>query len=116
MKLSFEDEESLKEAVGSLRFDNPPSDPNTRQLGVESSSSMPLQDQDQDSERNEDIYFNNPPGDPNTLPSQRMGSSSSMQPQERSEDIEMVQPSHSTTNSMIVVQVRTSTYTYTPDR
>ena len=28
MKLSFEDEESFKEAVGSLCFNNPPSDAN----------------------------------------------------------------------------------------
>ena len=54
MKLSFEDEESLKETVESLRFNNPPSDPDsTQQLGVESNNSMPLQEQDQ--ERNEDI-------------------------------------------------------------
>ena len=31
MKLSFDDEESFKEAVGSLCFDNPPSDPNALQ-------------------------------------------------------------------------------------
>ena len=38
MKLSFEDEESLNEAVGSLHwyFNNPPSDPDA--LGVESKS------------------------------------------------------------------------------
>ena len=36
MKLSFDDPESFKEAAGSLRFNNPPSDPNT-------SSSMPSQ-------------------------------------------------------------------------
>ena len=35
MRLSFDDPESFKEAVGSLRFNNPPSDPNT--------SSMPPQ-------------------------------------------------------------------------
>ena len=35
MKLSFDDTESFKEAAGSLRFNNPPSDPNT--------SSMPPQ-------------------------------------------------------------------------
>jgi hypothetical protein len=96
MKLSFEDKESFKEAVRSLqvRFNHPPSDPNsTRRLGVGSSSSMPLQDQDQ--ERNEDICFNNPPGDPTRNTLRRMGSSSSMPPQERSEDIEMVQRSHS---------------------
>ena len=31
MKLSFNDEESLKEAVGSLHFNNPPSDPDAPQ-------------------------------------------------------------------------------------
>ena len=35
MRLSFDDPESFKEAVGSLRFNNPPSDSN--------SSSMPPQ-------------------------------------------------------------------------
>ena len=34
MRLSFDDEESFKEAAGSLRFNNPPSDP---------TSSMPPQ-------------------------------------------------------------------------
>ena len=29
MRLSFDDPESFKEAAGSLRFNNPPSDPNT---------------------------------------------------------------------------------------
>jgi hypothetical protein len=38
MRLSFDDEESFKEVVGSLRFhhDNPPSDPNS--LGQVSST------------------------------------------------------------------------------
>ena len=31
MKLSFDDEESFKEVVGSLCFNEPPSDPNTLQ-------------------------------------------------------------------------------------
>ena len=65
MKLSFDDEESFKEAVGSLCFNDPPSDPNTLQrMG----SMLP-----QDSERSEDIRFNNPPSDPNIL--RRVGSS-----------------------------------------
>ena len=68
MKLSFDDEESLKEAVGSLYFNNPPSDPNTLQQIV---SMLP-----QDSDRNEDICFNNLPSDPN-IPCQ-VGSSSSI--------------------------------------
>ena len=69
MRLSFDNEESLKEAVGSLHFNNPPSDPNTpQQMG----SMLP---QDSESERNEDICYNNPPSDGNIL--RRMGSSSS---------------------------------------
>ena len=73
MKLSFDDEESFKEAVGSLRFNNPPSDPNTLQP-IESILS-------QDSETNEDICFNNPPTDPNVL--RRVGSSNSINVVER---------------------------------
>ena len=65
MKLSFDDEESFKEAVGSLCFNNPPSDPNTLQR-VE--SMLP-----EDSERNEDDCFNNSSSDPNIL--WRVGSS-----------------------------------------
>ena len=59
MRLSFDDEESFKEVVGSLRFDNPPSDPDSVPVALTlqevGSSSMPPQD----SERNEDICFNN---------------------------------------------------------
>jgi hypothetical protein len=65
MRLSFNDNESFKEVVGSLRFDNSPSDPNSVTLELQElevgSSSMPPQ------ERNEDICFNNPPSDPNSL-------------------------------------------------
>ena len=50
MNLSFDDKESFIEAAGSLRFDNPPSDPNTLQ-GMGSSGSIPAQG----SEWNEDI-------------------------------------------------------------
>ena len=57
MRLSSDDEESFKEAVGSLRFNNPASDPDSLQ-GVESSSSMPPE------ERNGD---GNPPSDPNII-------------------------------------------------
>ena len=85
MRLSFEDEESFKEAIGSLRFNNPPSDPDSLQ-GVRSSS-MPPQ------EENEDICFDtNPPSDPNIiLEIQRVpvGSTSrsvSTPPQQRSEN------------------------------
>ena len=64
MRLSFDDEESFKEAVGSFHFNKPPSDPDS--LG-----SMPQ-------ERNEDFCFNNPPSDPNViLEVRRVASSSS---------------------------------------
>jgi hypothetical protein len=82
MKLSFDDDESFKEVVGSLRFDNPPSDPNSVALALPevSGSSMSAQ------ERNEDICFNDDsPSDPDSLG--RVGRTS---PQERSEDIEIV--------------------------
>ena len=79
MKLSFDDKESFKEAIGSLRFNNPPSDPNTFQP-VGSSSSVATQERP----GSEDIFINPSSDPPNTL--LRMGSGSSM-PQERSEDI-----------------------------
>ena len=77
MKLSFDDEESFKEAVESLRYNR--SNPNKReQMG--SSSIMSLED----FERNED---NIAPSDP--IPLRRVGSSSSLSIQEigRSGDI-----------------------------
>jgi hypothetical protein len=70
MKLSFDDQESfsLREAAGSLRFNNPPSEPNS--LDSEpTGSSIPRQ------ERSEDTFFDDPPSDSNTLqrmPSQEM--------------------------------------------
>ena len=81
MKLSFNDEESFKEAVESLRFNS--SDPNTRQQ-MGSSNSMPLED----SERNED---NTSPNDPITLQVRRVGSNSSLSIQEtrRSGDVQV---------------------------
>ena len=60
MRLSFDNEESFKEAVGSLHFNNPPSDPSSLQ-GVGSSSGMPPE------ERNVDSPANNPPSDPNII-------------------------------------------------
>ena len=68
MKLSFDDGESFKEAAESLRFNNPPSNPNTthQQMG---SSSMPLPD----AERNEDNII---PSDTNILRPLSMGGSS----------------------------------------
>ena len=79
MRLSFDDEESFKEAIESLRFNS--SDPNTRQQ-MGSSNSMPLED----TERNED-RDNIAPSDP--IPLRRVGSSSSLSIQEirRSTDI-----------------------------
>ena len=50
MGLSFDDEESLKESVGGLDFNNPPSDPDSLQ-GVgssSSSSSMPPEEGNED--------------------------------------------------------------------
>jgi hypothetical protein len=82
LKLSFDDEESLKDVVGSLRFDNPPSDPNSEAMALQEvgGSDVPPQ------ERNEDICFNNDsPSDPNSL--EQVGSTA---PQERSDDIEIV--------------------------
>ena len=76
MRLSFDDEESFMEAAGSLRF-NPPtsSDPNI--------NSMPPHPE----ERIEDICLDDPPSDPTRNTLQRMGSTSSMPPQEKDEDI-----------------------------
>jgi hypothetical protein len=81
MRLSFDDEDSFKEAVGSLRFDNPPSDPNSVALALQEvgGSDVPHQ------ERNEDIHFNNSPSNPNSL-----GGVDSTPIQERSDDIEIV--------------------------
>ena len=90
MRLSFDDEESFKQAVGSLNFNNPPSDSNSFQ-GVASSNNMPPQEMPV----NEDICFDNPSSDdPNTMlevqrvPVGSSGSSGSTLPasQERSED------------------------------
>ena len=72
MKLSFDDEESFKEAVESLHLNNPSSNPNAdqQQLEIRSSTSMPLED----SERNED---NTTPSDPITVRRVPVESSSS---------------------------------------
>ena len=56
VRLSFDDEETFKEAHESLRFNNPASDPDAQQQ-MGSSNSTPLED----SERNEDIII---PSDP----------------------------------------------------
>jgi hypothetical protein len=83
MRLSFDDEDSFKEVVGSLRFDNPPSDPNSVILALQEvgGGSMP------DQEWNEDICFNNSPSGPNSL---ALGGVDSTAPQERSDDIDII--------------------------
>ena len=69
MRMSFDDEESFKEAVGSLHFNNPSSDTNAeQQMG---SSSMTLDDTERNDSENNII-----PNDPITL--WRVGSSSSL--------------------------------------
>ena len=75
IKLSFDDKESFKEAVESLRFNS--SDPNTRQR-MGSGNSVPLEDSDSWTERNEDHI--SIPSDPIAL--RRVGSSSSLSIQE----------------------------------
>ena len=47
MGLSYDDEDSLKESVGSLNFNNPASDPDSLQ-GLGSSSSMPPEEGNED--------------------------------------------------------------------
>ena len=59
MRLSFDDEESFKEAIENLCFNNPSSDPNTQQqMGSNNTSIMMALE---NTERNED---NNNPSDP----------------------------------------------------
>ena len=85
MKLSFDDKESFKETVESLRFNNPPSDPNAQQQMGSSSNSVPAVPLE-DYERNGDNII---PSDPITV--RRVGSSSSLSIQEtrRSGDIQV---------------------------
>ena len=83
MKLSFDDEESFKEAVESLRFNT--SDPNHdtgQQIG--SSNGMPLEDTERNDAADRDDIA---PSDP--IPLRRVGSSRSLSIQEvrRSADI-----------------------------
>ena len=87
MRLSFDDEESLKEAAESLRFNKPPSDPNTPALRRVGSSMSP-----QEGIELEDIGLNNSPNDQNSLRRTLNQASTSSTPahwQERSEDIEL---------------------------
>ena len=58
MRLSFDDDKSFKEAVGSLNFNHPQSDSDSLEGMGSSSNSMPPQ---------EDIYFDNPPSDSNSI-------------------------------------------------
>ena len=90
MRLSFDDEESFKEAVSSLHFNNPPSNPASLQrVGSSSNSMLP-----QEPERNEDsnIGFDNPSSDPNIIlevqrvPVGSISSTGSMPTQEKSEN------------------------------
>ena len=78
MRLSFDDDESFKEAIESLSlcFNNPSSDPNTQQqMGSNNTSIMMALE---NTERNED---NNTPSDPITT-LRRVGSGSSLSIQE----------------------------------
>jgi hypothetical protein len=88
MRSSVDDNESFKEAVGSLCFYNPPSDSNTlERVPVGSTSSMQPQECPEENwtRRSEDsICFNNPPNNPNAR-RQMESSSSSIPPQKRSE-------------------------------
>ena len=87
MRLSIDNEESFKEAVGSLNFNHPQIESDSDSLeGMGSSSSMPPQ---------EDKYFDNPPSDSNSIilevrrvpvGSTGSGSTGSTSPQERSKD------------------------------
>ena len=81
MRLSFDDEDSFKEAaagrLGSLQFNNPPSDPDSLALQrVGSNSSIPSQ------ERDEDIRYTNNPSESITIRQLGVGSNSSTLPQE----------------------------------
>ena len=60
MRLSFDDEESFKEAIESLRFN---SDPNTRQQ-MGSNNSMPLEDTERNDAADRDYIA---PSDPISL-------------------------------------------------
>ena len=81
MRVSFDDEESFKEAIESLRFNT--SDPNTRQQ-MGSNNSMLLEDSERNDAADRDDIA---PSDP--IPLRRVGSSSSLSIQEvrRSADI-----------------------------
>ena len=80
MRLSFDDEESFKDAAGGLCFNNNPSSDGNPNVHLQVGSMLP-----QEMDDSEDICFNNPPSDPDTVGSSS-SSTSSTPPQERSED------------------------------
>ena len=61
MRLSFDDEESFKEAAGSLHFNNPTSTSDSDSLQQVGLESMPTQ------EMKDDICFDDPSSDPNII-------------------------------------------------
>ena len=88
MRSSIDDNESFVEAAGSLRFNNPPTDPNTLQQELVGSSGM------QPQEWSEDGCFNNP-SLPNVLNTIRgMGSSSSIVMQPTLSELELEKPKY----------------------
>ena len=68
MRLSFDDEESFKEAAGSLHFNNPPSDPDSLQR-ERSRNSLPPQERNDSEDSDIQVCVDNPPlaSDPNIL-------------------------------------------------
>ena len=48
MRLSFDGEESFRESIGNLYFNNPPSDPDSYQGVGSSTSSMPPEEMNED--------------------------------------------------------------------
>ena len=89
MRSSIDDNESFVEAAGSLRFNNPPTDPNTLQQELVGSSGM------QSQEWSEDGCFNNPslPNDLNTIRKMSSSSSSIVMPPNLS-DLELEKPTY----------------------
>ena len=82
MGLSFNDEDSFKEGVGSLVFYNPPSQPNIQALG--STCSIPPQEMNED---HDNCFYNSPNDDPNQLRRVASSSSNNKLPEERIEVI-----------------------------
>jgi hypothetical protein len=87
---TVDNNESFVEAVESLCFYNPPSDPNTSEgvpVGSNSSNMQPQESPEENrTRRSEDICFNNLPSNPKfRMHFGKMERCSSMPPQERSE-------------------------------